>query len=470
MWNAFFLSIYLLIAFAIIISILLHGARPSKSLAWMLAIFTIPVGGMVLYLLLGRNRRKNKLLKLKKKAFLNLPEPLIQHMASMNGKYQKLMTLVYRNSHFPPTDNNDLRLLKDGKTTFESIFEALENAQYRIHLQYYIFEEGELAQKLLQLFERKIAQGVEVRMIYDGIGSFSLSNAYLKKLKSIGVGVYPFLPFRFGRFFSSLNYRNHRKIIVVDGKVAFTGGINVSDKYLKGDVELGNWHDMHLMLEGTAASHLDFVFAMDWYLVCQKTIPVLPLDTDKVALGKNEGKLVQIVSGGPDDDFPSLEQTYFTMINKAKNYLFITNPYVIPGQAMMQALQTAALGGVDIRLMVSENADNQIVSWSVRSYFEPLLRSGVKIYLFPDGFLHSKIIVSDDAIATIGTANLDDRSFEQNYEVNAIVYDSSFAQLLKEDFLSDAYSSRMLVYEDHIKRPWGEKLKEGFGKVFSPLL
>ncbi|MBU2906204.1 cardiolipin synthase [Arenibacter algicola] len=470
MWNAIFLSLYLLIALVIIISILLHGAKPSKSLAWLLAIFTIPVGGMFLYLLLGRNRRKNKLLKLKKKAFLNLPEPLMQHMASMSGRHQKLMTLVYRNSHFPPTDNNELKLLKDGKTTFESIFEALENAQYRIHLQYYIFEEGELTQRLLQLFERKIAEGVEVRMIYDGIGSFSLSKAYLKKLTIIGVEVYPFLPFKFGRFFSSLNYRNHRKIIVVDGKVAFTGGINVSDKYLKGDVELGNWHDMHLRLKGTSASHLDFVFAMDWYLVCQKTISVLPLDTDKGAIEKNEGKLVQIVSGGPDDDFPSLEQTYFTIINKAKNYLFITNPYVIPGQAIMEALQTAALGGVDIRLMVSENADNKIVSCSVRSYFEPLLKSGVKIYLFPDGFLHSKIIVSDDTIATIGTANLDDRSFEQNYEVNAIVYDAPFAQLLKEDFLKDAYSSRMLVYEDHIKRPWGEKLKEGFGKVFSPLL
>lgn len=470
MWNTIFLSLYLLIAIAIIISILLHGAKPSKSLAWLLAIFTIPVGGMFLYLLLGRNRRKNKLLKLKKKAFLNLPEPLMHHMSSMSGKYRKLMTLVYRSSHFPPTEFNELKLLKDGRTTFESIFEALENAQYRIHLQYYIFEEGELAQRLLGLFERKIAQGVEVRMIYDGIGSFSLSKAYLKKLANLGVEVYPFLPFKFGRFFSSLNYRNHRKIIVVDGQVAFTGGINVSDKYLKGDVELGNWHDMHLKLEGAAASHLDFVFSMDWYLVCQKAITVLSLEQEMDKVDKAKGKLVQIVAGGPDDDFPSLEQAYFTLINKAKDYLYITNPYIIPGQAIMQALQTAALGGVDVRMMVSENADNKIVSWSVRSYFEPLLKSGVKIYLFPDGFLHSKIIVSDDAIATIGTANVDDRSFEQNYEVNAIVYDSPFAQLLKEDFLKDAYSSRMLLFEDHIKRPWGEKLKEGFGKLFSPLL
>lgn len=468
MWTVILLTLYLLVAVFIVISILLHGAKPSKTLAWLLAIFTIPVGGIFLYLLLGRNRRKNKLLKLKKKRFLDLPKPSTVHMASMSGKYRKLMTLVYKNSHFPPTESNQLQLLKDGKTTFESIFKALENAKTKIHLQYYIFEEGELTDRLLVLFKEKIHQGIEVRMIYDGIGSFSLSKLYLKKLAEVGVKVYPFLPFKLGRFLSSLNYRNHRKIIVVDGTVAFTGGINISDKYLKGDNELGKWHDMHLRIEGPAAAHLDYVFAMDWYLVSQETI--IPAKNTKHLLTQNATKLVQIVSGGPDDDFPSLEQAYFTMINKAKNYLYITNPYIIPGQAIMQALQTTALSGVDVRLMVSENADNKIVSWSVHSYFEALLKAGIKIYLFPDGFLHSKIIVSDDTIATIGTANLDDRSFEQNYEVNAIVYDQEFAKLLKADFLKDAHISRLLSYHEYLKRPWINKLKEGFGKVFSPVL
>lgn len=468
MWTIVLLILYLVIAIFIVISILLHGAKPSKTLAWLLAIFTVPVGGIFLYLLLGRNRRKNKLLKLKKNRFINLPPPSSHHMASMSGKYRKLMTLVYHNSHFPPTENNRLQLLRDGKTTFESIFKALENAQYRIHLQYYIFEEGELADRLLQLFEHKINQGISVRMIYDGIGSFSLSKSYLKKLKAIGVEAYPFLPFKFGRFLSSLNYRNHRKIIVVDGAIAFTGGINISDKYLKGDPALGNWHDRHLRVEGAAASHLDYIFEMDWFVVSQKLIA--PLLKSEHISADNSGKLVQIVSGGPDDDFPSLEQAYFTLINKAKKYLYITNPYVIPGQAIMQALQTAALSGVDVRLMVSENADNKIVSWCVRSYFEALLKSRIKIYLFPDGFLHSKVIVSDDSIATIGTANLDDRSFEQNYEVNAIIYDQSFARLLKEDFLKDANVSRMLSYHEYHERPWSDKLKEGFGKVFSPVL
>ncbi len=468
MWIGIILTLYIILALVIVVSILLHGAKPSKTLAWLLAIFTVPVGGIFLYLLLGRNRRKNKLLNLKKKTFVNLNKPYEHHLAILGGAYRKLMMLVYQNSHFPPTKGNRLTLLKDGKTTFEAIFSALEGAERQIHLQYYIFEDGELADRLLQLFERKIAHNVKIRMIYDGFGSFSLSKSYLDKLTTIGVEVYPFLPFKFGRFLSSINYRNHRKIIVVDGHIAFTGGINISDKYLKGDPALGKWHDMHLGLEGQAARHLDYVFAMDWYLVSQITIKQLPnLDT---TIPSNKGQLVQIVSGGPDDDFPSLEQAYFTIINNAVRYLYITNPYIIPGQAIMQALQTLARSGVDVRLMISENADNRIVNWSVRSYFGPLLKSGIKIYLFPDGFLHSKIIISDDAVATIGTANLDDRSFEQNYEVNAIIYDEPFTQLLKADFLEDANVSKILSYHEHLERSYSDKLKEGFGKVFSPLL
>ena len=467
MWTAFFIGIYALVALSIIISIIIHGAKPTKSVAWILTIFAIPVGGIVLYLLMGRNRRKHKFLQLKKDLFLKLPQPNVHQINSFNGRYKKLMKLCYNNSHFPPTSHNELKLLKDGKTTFETIFNALENASVQIHIQYYIFEEGDLANRLLSLFEKKIATGVVIRMIYDGVGSFSLSKKYLKQLLAMGVEVYSFLPFKFERYFSSLNYRNHRKIIVVDGEIGFTGGINISDKYLKGQVGLGKWHDMHLMLQGPAANQLDQVFMTDWYLVSSQLL--MPLEHQGNTLAASSKNLVQIVAGGPDDDFPVLEQTYFSIINMAKNYIYITNPYVIPGQALVRALQTAALSGVDVRLLVSENADNKLVSWSVHSFFELFLKAGIKIFLFPDGFLHSKIMVSDDAISSIGTANLDDRSFEQNYEVNAIMYDKEFAKLLKEDFLKDSIISHELIYEEFVKRPWSKKLKEGIGKVMSPL-
>lgn len=468
MWISIILSIYILVTLSIVMAIILHGARPSKSLAWLLAIFAIPIGGSILYLLLGRNRRKNKLVALKKDLFKKLPQPGTVEVSAFEGKYRKLMTLFYNNSHFPPVANNELNLLKDGKSTFDTIFGALDSAENEIHIQYYIYEDGELANRLLDLFKRKISNGVKIRMIYDGIGSLSLSTAYLKNLKEIGVEVYSFLPFKFGRFFSSLNYRNHRKIIVVDGHIAFTGGINVSDKYLKGEPGLGQWHDMHLKVKGPAANHLNQVFMMDWYLVSHELLK--PLESPFAVTKTISNSLVQIVSGGPDDDFPALEQTYFSIINTAKKYVYITNPYIIPSQAIIKALQTAALSGVDVRLLVSENADNTLVSWSVHSYFESFLKSGIRIYLFPDGFLHSKTIVSDDSISSIGTANLDDRSFEQNYEVNAIIYEKEFAHLLKEDFLEDCSQSKMLNYEIYVQRPWVKKLKEGIGKIFSPLL
>lgn len=469
MWTIIFLSIYILVAVFIVLSLLLHGAKPTKTLAWLLTIFTIPVGGILLYMLLGRNRRKNKLLKLGGPYIQPYPNAVSLHLENEKGRYKKLIKLIHKSCNCPVTSDNLLEPLKNGKITFESIFQVMNTAKIQIHLQYYIFEEGELAERLLRLFQDKITEGVQIRMIYDGVGSFSLGKDYLKKLLLIGVEVYPFLPFKFGRFLRSVNYRNHRKIIVVDGQIAFTGGINISDKYLKGDPDLGNWHDMHLRIEGPAAYHLDAVFASDWYLVSQKTLTLLT-QTNIVHTSDKSGKLVQIVSGGPDNDFPVLEQTYFTIINQAKDYLYITNPYIIPGPAIIQALQTAALSGIDVRLMISEKVDGKIVGWCVRSYFETLLKSGIKIYLFPDGFLHSKIMVSDDAITTIGTANLDDRSFEQNYEVNAVIYDVEFAKLLKDDFLSDSNISRLQSYEEHLKRPWCDKLKEGFGKVFSPVL
>lgn len=459
---------YTVVALGLVVSLLINGVRPSKTLAWLLAIFTIPVGGVLLYVLVGRNRRKNKLLQLKRNGSEGSTSSTSSLTFDIPERHQKLVKLIQKNNHFNPSADNNVLFLKDGEATFKAIFDALENATDFIHLQYYIFEEGELAHRLLNVFRRKVGQGVIIRLIYDGIGSFSLSKSYLKMLKEIGVEVYPFLPFRFGRFLRSVNYRNHRKIIVVDGRVAFTGGINISDKYLKGDKTLGKWHDMHLRIEGRAAADLDRVFHQDWQLVSEREIPSTETPTfTSEDIGTSK---IQIVSSGPDDDFPAIEEVYFSMINSAEHYVYIVNPYVIPGPAILTALETSALSGVDVRLLVSENNDSQLVNWSVHSYFENLLRAGVKIYLFPEGFLHSKIVISDDEVASVGTANIDIRSFEQNYEVNAILYDKELTKKLRKYFLMDCDRSNQLTFERHMKRPWLDRLKEGFAKIFSPVL
>jgi cardiolipin synthase len=418
--------------------------------------------------MLGRNRRKRKLVKRRGSA-LQLSSPVSDGWSSFSSaKYRKLMQLVAHNCHFPPTAKNKVEMLKDGKSTFKSIFEALATAKSFIHFQYYIFEDGELANRLLELFEKKVEEGVAVRLIYDGIGSYTLSRSYIDKLKAAGVEVYPFLPFRFGRFLTGLNYRNHRKIIVVDGKIGFTGGINISDKYLKGDEELGMWHDAHLRLEGPVVEYLNFVFTSDWFMVSEKKLnfPFTPVNNPKAS----SPTIVQVVSSSPDDVFANIEQTYFTMISRANNYVYITNPYIIPSQEILRALQVSSLGGVDVRLMISRKSDSKLVRWSVQSYYEPLLKAGVRIFLFPDGFLHSKIVISDDDICSIGTANIDVRSFEHNYEVNAIVYDENFAKFVKKDFLSDCALCTELTYDQHMSRPWYHRLKEGVARVFTPLL
>lgn len=465
MWLALLIVLYLLSALGIVTSLLLNGVRPSKTLAWLLAIFTIPVGGMFLYLLVGRNRRQQKLYR----QYFRLPPPApagAGNPLDPDSPDGRLSHLIAKHAGYPLSADNRVTILKDGEQTFTRIFQALERAQHTIHIQYYIFEEGELAERLFRLLARKEAEGVEVRLIYDSIGSYSLSKTYLKRLALVGIEAYSFLPFRFGKFLVSLNYRNHRKIIVADGRVAFTGGINVSDKYIKGDKRLGMWHDMNMMVEGSGARHLDTVFLNDWELVSGLRVD-LPQGQMAPANGQTR---VQILATSPDDNFPLMEQLYFALINGARHHIYITNPYLIPSQAIQTALQTAAMSGVDVRVLVSAKADSRLVNWCVQSYFQRFLKAGIRIFRYPEGFLHSKIITVDDRVSTIGTANVDNRSFQHNYEVNAVIYDRETAVALRDDFLEDSRKSFEVDLELFERRPWTFRLAEGAARTISPLL
>ncbi|TYP74241.1 cardiolipin synthase [Aquimarina intermedia] len=467
------IAVYILIASLIVIQLILNGLRPAKTLAWMLAIFTIPVGGILLYFILGRNRRKNKLIHYKHtdkiKAFV---EKSVQHCQPVSlfeyEEHKKLIQLIINTTSFLPITGNAFRYLKNGKITFEAIFEALRSAKSFIHIQYYIFEDGELADIFIEIFKIKVKEGVQIRILYDAIGSLSLSKKYIKQLKDIGVEVYSFLPVRFGRFLASINYRNHRKIIVVDNKIAFTGGINLSDKYIKNVSLLGIWHDIHLELKGPIVNNIHAIFATDWSFVSEKDDILHPsYFSPTLPVGKATG---QIVYSGPDSEQSATQQLYFSMITEASSYVYIANPYIIPGEAILDALKVAALSGVDVRLLLSDKSDSRLVRWCVRSYFEELLVAKVKIYLYPDNFLHSKIIVADDTVASIGTTNMDIRSFEQNYEVNALIYDDDFAISLKDDFLRDCKKSAIIDYSEFEKRSNKEKMLEGIAKMFSPVL
>ena len=474
------LILYFLLAFVLTGKLLLYGIRPTKTLAWLLAIFTIPVAGMLFYFILGRNRKKNKFYQLKKNKktaeyyakidnySLNLANKTDSNIPTIVKEHIKLAKLITNGSKFSPSIGNELIPLKNGKNTFEAIFNALEKAKKFIHIQYYIFEEGDLGEKFKSILINKAKEGLEIRFIYDALGSRKLSKNYINNLKDEGIQVYPFLPMRLGRLLSSINYRNHRKIIIVDGIIGFTGGINVSDKYITGDAVLGNWYDMHLQLKGAIVNSLQAVFAMDWSFASE---------TDNllntryfIEHSSPRNSVAQVVASGPDSDFSSIQQLYFSIINSAKKYVYITNPYIIPGEILMEAMQVAAMSGIDLKLLLSTKSDSFLVKWNVRSHFEALLKSGVKIYLYPDGFLHSKVIISDNELTSIGTANLDIRSFEQNYEVNALIYDKKITTELKQSFLKDCKKSSEMNYQQHLKRPQLDRIKEGVAKVFSPIL
>lgn len=476
--TMFYTILYLAIVLVLVFLLLLTGLRPTRTIGWVLVILLIPVGGILLYLMFGVNRRRYKFYRRRKtREMVEYQERVSRFYREFEQetttyppevkKHRHLSKLIIQNSNFLPQTGNKVKLLKDGPATYAAMFEALERARQFIHFQFYIFEEGELGNRFADIFERKAREGVEIRMIYDGVGSRKLSRKYLRRLEAAGVKAYPFMPLRFGWLTTTLNYRNHRKIIVIDGEEGFTGGINVADKYIRGD-RLGMWHDMHLHLQGPVVNNLLAVFAVDWHFVSGKEDLLNQAYTSRQA--QRGQSTVQLVSGGPDSDFPALRQHYFSLINHAREYVYITNPYIIPGEPLLEALQSAALGGVDVRILTPARSDNPVVKWGIRSYFQSLLDAGVQIFLYPHGFLHSKTIVADDSVASIGTANLDIRSFEQNFEVNAVIYDSGIAHQLKSLFQRECWVSAQLDPASYAERPWTDRLKEGAAKVFSPIL
>ncbi|MBQ0733387.1 cardiolipin synthase [Aquimarina celericrescens] len=469
------ISIYVILTLLAIVHIILYSSRPTKSLSWLLIVLIFPFIGILLYITFGINRRRFKLFKLKETVKRRLYDKKFrdqfvkeQKVEFENKKNTKLSELLRNSSNFATQPANDVKVLHNGKETFDIIFEELQKAEKFIHLQYYIFEEGELFNKLYSLLKEKLENKVEVRILYDAIGSYSLRKKAKKKFRDIGAKVYPIMPLHFGSFLFTLNYRNHRKIIVIDGKVGFTGGVNISDKYIKSDSELGIWDDTHVYLKGPAVDSLHRVFIKDYYFASDQEL--LLKDKYLPDIEKQGDVAVQIVAGGPDADHPSIMQQYIKMINLAEEYIYISNPYFIPNSAMLEALRIAALSGVQIKLLVPKKSDSWLAKHSMLSFFQELLFLGIEIYQQKNDFLHSKVIVMDGEIASVGSGNFDHRSFEHNFETNALIYDKEVTESICEDFIKDCKESILLDYETYKNRPLRQKLSEGIARFFSPLL
>ena len=477
MLNTILIIIHGAINLAAFYLLIKDGSKPYRIWAWMMTIFAIPLIGGILFFVFGLNRKKRKLFSLKKiideqqmldflKKYKAEIEPNKLQDKIIAREYVKLIRFLTNANKSPLTFNNRVRILNNGQETFDAIFKACNLATESIYIEYYIFENGKLADQLAEILIRKLQEGVIVKIIYDGLGSWSLSKKYIKTLKNAGASVFPFQRVRLA-LLAKTNYRNHRKIVVVDGKIGFTGGINIDDKYIDGDEKLGEWTDTHLKVEGMAVNFLKFLFFSDWYFVSNENL--FRKDTLKIIDTGTETP-VQIVASGPDSEYATILSEYIGIISGANEYVYIANPYLIPPESLLLALKSSALSGVDVRIIIPENSDSVLVKWAVRSYFETLLDSGVKLYMYQPGFLHSKIILSDDLVCSIGTANLDIRSFEQNFEVNALIYHRGTTQKLKTQFEYFMENSLQIDAKTFKERGRISRIKENLARLIGPVM
>ena len=466
--------IYVIIVCITIGSIILYGSDPSRSLGWILVVIFIPFAGTITYLLFGINRREFKIFTLKRVLQRRLyDKKYLKHNSSENkvlfnySKKIKLALLLENSSKFQAIEGNKITILNNGADAYKNIFEKLESAKNFIHIQFYILEDGAILEQIYEIFKRKIQEGVEIRMIYDALGSFWLKTKIIKKFKALGVEVFPVMPIKFGTILFTINFRNHRKIIIIDGEIGFTGGVNISDKYVSSQSELGIWDDEHICIEGPAVGSLHKIFIKDYYFASSNESLLDEKYHPKIQ--KKGDSIVQIVASEPDSDHSTILYQYLSLINIADTCIYIANPYFMPSKPLLEGIKMAALGGIKIKLLIPEKSDSILAKYSMQSYFNELLQVGIEIYR-SSNFLHSKIIITDNEIVSVGSGNFDYRSFEQNFETNALVYDEKVAQKISENFLKDCEKSNLLTLEAHDSRSFYNKILEGLARLFTPLL
>ena len=471
--------------------IILENRDPSKTMAWLLIFILLPGIGLVIYAIFGRNLRKRKILKTQKLAssikennlFENIKavEDLVrlekksidndEILLNIEGNYAKkrVIKLLLNTGMFPFTNNNSVEVYRDGNEKFDQLIKDIKEAKDHIHLEYFIIKDSNIGRQIKDLLIKKSKEGVKVRIIYDDVGCwrFWFNRKFFNEMRDSGIEIEAFIPDKFPVFGGSLNYRNHRKIVVIDGNIGYTGGINIGDEYIGQNKRFGYWRDTHIRIEGTSTYMLQMIFSIDWYYTTKEII------LDKKYLPQVEycgDSMIQVVASGPDSDWEAIHYAYFSAINQAKKNIYIETPYFIPDDSLLRALKSAALSGIDVRIIFPKIADHKIVNTASYSYFGDILKSGGKVYLYTKGFIHSKVVIIDDKIFTTGSANMDLRSFMLNFEINAFIYDKKVINNATEDFFEDIKNSQELTEDDYNSRKTSRKVVESIARLLSPIL
>lgn len=466
------LVIYLAITIGGIVAVLMDNKQPEKTMAWILVLCFMPIVGIIFYLFFGQNTRKEKVISersmdlLMKRSMLEFAEQENLHIPRRNRPLMKLFT----NQNWAlPFKDNEVSIFTDGYEFVSTLLYNIGQAQDHIHLDTYIIEDDPLGNLVADALIDKDRQGVEVRLLYDDVGCWRVKDRFFNRMKAAGIQVYAFMPVRFPAFTGKVNYRNHRKLCVIDGKVGFIGGMNIALRYVKGTARQ-TWRDTHLCIRGGAVYAIQRAFLVDWYFVSRTLVTdrryYPPVDK---TIGNN--CLTQIVTSSPVSPWPDIMQGYVRVLLQAHRYVYMESPYFLPTEPVLFAMRTAALSGVDVRLIVPRHGDAKLVEWASRSYLMEVIEAGVKVYLYEPGFNHSKILVSDDNLSSCGSTNIDFRSFENNFEANAFFFNEGMALRLKKVFLTDQAQSTLVDDVSYfIKRPFLQRLLESLVRLLSPLL
>lgn len=454
----------------IILLIFFERKDPTTTWAWLLILTLIPVLGFVLYLFFGLTPKKHKIYQRKqetdesgqyrKKYFdINFKE----QQKGFGHLEQSIMRLGFHNELPAAIGYNQLKIYSSGQEKFADLFQDLKEAKNFIHVNYYIINDDQLGNKFMRLLSQKAAEGVEVRLIYDKIGSKNISRYSIFSLEDSGAEVAPFAP-----FVLDINYRNHRKNVIIDSQIGYLGGINVGDEYLGRSDRFGQWRDTHLKLEGESVDSLQYRFLLDWNFAAGTNL----LEVEKYfPPKKNKGdSALQIISSGPDSKEEEIKAMFLKMIYEAEKRIYIQTPYFIPDQSILEALKMAARSGVEVKIMIPDRGDHPFVYAANNSFVGQLLAAGARCYRYTAGFLHSKTICIDSRVLSIGTTNMDVRSFKLNFELNAFIYDRKKAQLHDQLFLKDLKKSREITKAEFESRGWTMKLRESISRLLSPIL
>jgi len=471
--------IYLInIAMAVVV-IFLERKDPTATLAWVLVLLIFPGFGFILFLMLSQNFSRKKLFTMKiytKKTFgdyIKVQQDLFNSggLIFNDKNVEQFKDLIKMNlffHNFSYTQNNFVKIYTDGQEKFCELFDCLKNARQHIHMEYYIIRNDDLGNKLLDILKKKAEEGIEVRLMFDSVGGRQINKEKIEELKSSGIKVAIFFASNFPLINFKVNYRNHRKIVVVDGKTGFIGGFNVGDEYIGLNKKVGYWRDTHLKIEGDAVIDLQKRFFLDWGYANKEDLMFFPKYFPD---NKNNGNIgMQIISSGPDKLDETIKSNYVKMINSAKKNILIQTPYFIPDSSVFESIKIAAMSGVDVKIMIPCKPDHPFVYWATYWYCGGLLQYGVKIYTYEYGFLHAKTLVIDGIISSVGTANFDMRSFKLNFECNALIYDTKISLELKNIFMDDLNYSVELTRELYLDRGIIIRLKESFCRLLAPLL